>query len=173
MEFLKLVFQRIRALFTSNALERDMDREMRLHVDLLAQEYEQSGIPAEEAKRAARRRFGNLGRIKERGRDVRGAGILEDLRQDLVYAGRTSRRNPVFTAVIVLSLALGIGANTAIFSGINGLFIKTLPVEQPERLVRLKWAGRNDMAFRTWEWGNFPADASGRPLEQGVFSRHE
>src|SRR5688572_29966837 len=133
MECLKLAYRRFKAFVTRDALERDMDQEMRLHVDLLAEEFERSGMPAEDALSAARRRFGNVDQIKERGRDIRGAGILDDLRQDLRYAERTFRQSPVFCAVVVLSLALGIGANTAIFSAINGLFLKMLPVSQPER----------------------------------------
>jgi predicted permease len=164
MKFLKLAYYRIKGLITRKAVERAMDDEMRLHLDLLADEYEQSGMSRTDAQRAARRRFGNVSDIKERARDIHGAGLLGDLLQDLRYAQRTFRRSPVVFAVIVLSLALGIGANTAVFSAINGLFLKTLPVDQPEQLVRFKWSGRNDMAIRTSDWGYSPDDAQGRPV---------
>src|SRR5262245_41641603 len=124
----KSAYGRLKALFRHNALERDMDQEMRLHVDLLTEEYERAGLPSGEARRAARRRFGNLGRIKEEGRDIRAAGILDDLRRDLQYTGRVIQRAPLFSAVVVLSLAVGIGANTALFSVFDAIFLRDLPV---------------------------------------------
>src|SRR5262245_13949602 len=114
MNPLQGAYRRLLALFKREALEREMDQEMRLHLDLLTDVYERAGMPRADAQRAARKRFGNLDGIKERGRDVRGAGILDDLRRDLRYAGRTLRRSPMFTAVVVLSLAIGIGAHSAL-----------------------------------------------------------
>ena len=128
MDALKLAYLRIKALFTRGALERELDDEMRLHVELLAEEYERSGVAADEAKRLARRRFGNVSQIKERGRDIRGAGVLDDLLRDLQYAARTLRRSPVLTSVVALSLALGIGANTALFTVIDAAFLRKLAV---------------------------------------------
>ncbi len=171
MEFAKLALHRIRALFTRGASERDMDDEMRLHLNLLAEEYQRGGMSAVDARRAALRRFGNVPYIKECARDIRGAGSLGDVLQDLRYAGRTFRKSPSFFAVVVLSLALGIGANTAVFSTINGRYLKTLPVAQPDRLVRLKWSGRNDMAIRTSEFGYSPNDSRGRNVHAGFSYR--
>ena len=85
MEFLRRAFTRIRAIVVRDAIERDMNDEMRLHINLLAEEYERAGMPIEDAKRAARLRFGNVAHVQERSRDIRGAGLLEDLRRDLQY----------------------------------------------------------------------------------------
>ena len=127
MEFLRIAYCRVKALFLSETLDRDMDKEMRAHLDLLAEEYERAGMSTEEARRAASRRFGNLLQIKERGRDIRGAGILEDLLRDARYALRNLRRTPAFTTMVVLTLATGIGANTALFSVVDRLLIRPLP----------------------------------------------
>src|SRR5262249_23698163 len=106
--------RRIKALFTKSSIERDMDTEMRIHLDMLAEEYQHSGMSREEAQHKARLRFGNVGQIKERSRDIRGAGLLGDLVQDLRYAGRIFQRSPLVSAVIVLSVGLGIGGSTAV-----------------------------------------------------------
>src|SRR2546422_3937079 len=112
-----------------------MEKEMRAHLDLLAEEYERAGMSTEEARRAASWRFGNLLQIKERGRDIRGAGILEDLLRDARCALRNLRRTPAFTTMVVLTLATGIGANTALFSVVDRLLIRPLPYPQGEQLV--------------------------------------
>src|SRR6266404_5173842 len=143
MEFLKLACRRIKALFTGAVMEREMDNEMHLHLDLLTEQYELSGMPHEEAKRAARRRFGNLPHIKERSRDIRGPGILDDLLRDVQYAARKFRKTPIFTAVILLSLALGIGVNAALFSAFDAELFRKLSVDKPDQLVFFKWASRN------------------------------
>src|SRR5262245_66224465 len=99
---------------------------MRLHLDLLAEDYEHAGMTAQEASRKARRRFGNTLLMRERGLDVRGAGLLGDLIRDLAYGLRVLRRNTWFTAVAVLTLAIAIGANTVIFCLVNSLFLGAL-----------------------------------------------
>src|SRR6266404_5282693 len=96
MEFLRAAYRRVKALFLGKALDRDMDKEMRVHLDLLVEEYERTGMSPEEARRSASRRFGNLLQLKERGRDIRGAGILEELLRDALYAVRNLRRTPGF-----------------------------------------------------------------------------
>jgi predicted permease len=136
---------------------------MQLHVDLIAKEYEQAGMPAEEARLAARRRFGNVSLMKERGRDIRGAGILDDLRRDFLYALQIFRRTPVFATVIVLSLALGIGANTAMYSAIDAMFLRPIPVKNPHELVVFGWrSGPSDKAFSPPRGGVFSSSSSGR-----------
>jgi putative ABC transport system permease protein len=135
MDFLRVAFRRVKALFSGEILDRDMDKEMRVHLDLLVEEYERAGMSPEEARRAASRRFGNLLRIKERGRDIRGAGILEDILRDALYAVRNLRRTPAFTSTVVLTLAIGIGANTSLFSVIDHLLIRPVPYPQGEQLV--------------------------------------
>lgn len=135
MERLWTAWARIRALFHADSLERDMDREMRAHVELLATEYKAAGMTPEEARMAAQRRFGNTGHLKERGRDVRGAGVLGDVMRDARYAVRGFRRTPGFTAAVVLILTVGIGANAAIFSVMQALIFGDLPYPDGEQLV--------------------------------------
>ena len=111
-----------------------IDRELRYHFERLVREYIAAGTTPEEARRRARLEFGGVEQIKEECRDVRGRWIA-DFFKDLRYAARTLRRSPGFLAVAVVSLALGIGANTAIFSLITAVMLRTLPVKEPDRLV--------------------------------------
>ena len=143
MELLSTAWRRIRALFQAGRIERDMDRELGSHLDLLAEEYERSGMSVADARHAALRRFGNVTHLKERSRDVRGAGLLGDLVRDAAYAVRSYRRSPVLAAVIILSSALGIGANTALFSVVDAAYLRKLPVPNPDRLVGLRWRSVN------------------------------
>jgi predicted permease len=148
---LKNAYRRLRALFQHKSIEADMEKELQLHLELLARNFEESGMTAEDARLAARRKFGNMTGIRERGRDVRGAGMLEVIGQDLRYAFRMIRRSPGFTTVVVLSLALGIGVNTALFSVIDAAYLRKLPVREPDELVGFGWNSR----------GWFPRDLRG------------
>jgi predicted permease len=116
--------------------EARLNAELRYHFERLVRESIAAGIEPGEARRRAQLEFGGVEQIKEECRDVRGRW-LEDLGKDLRYTTRTLRRSPGFVVVSVLSLALGIGANTAIFSLINAVMLRSLPVQKPERLVQI------------------------------------
>src|SRR5437867_3986918 len=114
--------------------DQDLDRELRAHLELEAEEQQESGLPPDEARYAARRAFGNVTLIKEDARAMWGWGWFERLMQDLKHSFRLASKNPGFTAAATLTLALGIGANTAIFSAVHGMLMHPLPVEELDRI---------------------------------------
>ena len=131
------LFNKIWNSLHSKKLQNELDEELRLHLDLRSQELQRSGMEAKEADAAARRQFGNTTLETERMRRMDIAGWLETFFNDLRYALRQFMRSPGFSAVALLSLALGIGANTAIFSVMNAVMLQDLPVHDPEQLVTL------------------------------------
>ncbi|HEX8163954.1 MAG TPA: ABC transporter permease [Pyrinomonadaceae bacterium] len=135
MYWLRFVRLRLRALLRKGHVEEEMDAELRFHLTMRAQENMRSGMTPEGAMRDARRRFGNLERTKDAAREIIGGGVLETLLQDVRYGGRVMIKNPVFTAAAVLTLAAGIGANTAVFSVVNAVLLKALPYPNSNRLV--------------------------------------
>lgn len=115
-----------------------MEREMAFHVDSLARDYARDGLSDADAQRAARRQFGNLTRLKERGHDERTMRLVEDVTRDVRHAARGLWRSPGFSLAVILTLALGIGGNTAVFSVVDQLLLRPLPYPDGDRLVTVE-----------------------------------
>ena len=135
MNAVRVLWSRFRGLFRARQLDERLEEEVRGHLEMLEEEYIHRGMTPEQARYAARRSFGGVEQTKEVHRELRSVPFIETFIQDLRYAARMLRKTPAFTTVAVLSLALGIGANTAVFTLINALMLRMLPVENPRELV--------------------------------------
>ena len=151
MEWLRELGRRARQLFGRRQWEDDLAEEMRLHVELRAAENNAEGVSPREAQSLAKRRFGNPSLLREESRGVWGWVFWETLAQDVRYGFRTLAANKGFAAAAVLSLTLGIGANTAIFSIVNAIMLRSLPVEDPHRLVELDFGKTSYLTNPIWE----------------------
>jgi len=134
---MRRLFLRLLNVLRHERAEQDLAREMDAHLAMLEVDHVRRGMTREAARLAARRAIGSVALARDLHRDARGCAWLEDLRQDVRFTLRLLRRDPAFTTVAVLTLALGIGANTAIFSLVNSVLVRPLPYESSERLVRI------------------------------------
>ena len=165
MSFFDGLRHRIRALAGARQYARELDEEMHFHLSLDAMQREHAArgsLSGEDARFAARRRFGNLTSLTEETRSMAGFSFLDEVIQDARFALRTFRRSPAFTTVAVLTLAIGIGANTAIFSAVNALLLRPLPFPHPERLMKVSLTvpPRNGQPARSdmvWSYPKFTA----------------
>jgi putative ABC transport system permease protein len=144
MRFLRLALASCRALVRRDVVAGEIRDEMQFHLEMRAEEYERQGLTSDEARRAASRRFGNLALMQDRGYDVRGGGVMETILQDVRYGVRLLLRHRAFSAVAILTLALGTGVSTALFSVIDAALLRPLPYPHPEELVEVGVRETND-----------------------------
>src|SRR5207249_4287398 len=140
-------WRRVVFLFRRRQFEADLDEELRFHLDMKTEAYRSAGAGSREARFAAMKRLGNAGVLKERSREMWGWAWLEALAQDTRYAFRVLRKSPTFTSIAVVSLALGIGVNTVVFSVLNALVLKPLPIAGPERVYFVNNSGHTSQSF--------------------------
>ncbi len=158
---------RLRSLFRRKTVESELDDELRFHFEQQVAKHVATGLTREQAERRARLSFGGLDQVKDECREVRGVNFVETLIQDIRYSLRTLRKTPGFTAVAILTLSLGIGANTAIFSMIDWLLLRPLPVKDPGQLTYIVVQNKDG----SWTNGfSFPNFDDIRARTGGVFS---
>jgi predicted permease len=186
------IFVRLRSLFRRKVVERELDEELRFRLEHETDKYVRAGVAPEEAARRARLEFGGVEQVRQTCREARGVTLIATFSQDIRYALRGFLRNPALTLVIVATLALGVGANTAVFSVINAVMLRSLPVQEPSQLVQVTFQGKHDTTSFTGEsfsyalfkdlrklspsfadlaafdsWDSFEAEAANRDAELG------
>ena len=195
MKWFNTLIARLRALLQRDAVLHDIDEELRAHLEMEIEANRELGMTPEEARLSASKSFGNVASIRDQAYEVKGGGFMESVWQDLRYSGRMLLKHPGFTLVAVLTLSLGIGANTAIFSIVNAVLLRPFPYQAPEQLVTLgeftprgsvsypnfvDWRAQNTLfesvsAVRANESYNFtgagePERLQGRLVSAGFFS---
>src|SRR5262249_25302118 len=135
MEWLSNLRARARGLCRSEQVRREMAEEWEFHLERRTEENVRRGMPLEQARRSAQQSFGNRGYLQDVSWDQRGGGLAETLWQDLRFAGRQLLKSPGFSAVALVSLTLGIGANAVIFSLVSTVLLRPLPIAHPEQVV--------------------------------------
>ena len=172
------MISRLRALwnnlFRRKELDRELDEELQAYLELVSAEKMREGVSPQEAYRAARRQTGGVEQVKESVRDVRAGVWLDTLMQDFRYGVRTLAKNPTFTLIAISTLALGIGANTAMFSLLDQVVLRLLPVRDPERIVIVRETGNhyaNTFGANTISWPMFEDLRDNNQVFSGMFCR--
>ena len=183
MWLFEIVWLRLRSIFTGSRMDGELEEEVRFHMEAEAEDLARQGLPAAEAREVARRRFGHLTQIKEECRDARAIRVWNELLQDIRYGARSLRGTPLLSGVAVLTLALGIGANTAAFSVVYSVILRPLPYPEADRLAWvtqyfprfegrfvpgndfLAWRGKAESfeALGAWSAGPFAVDTGELP----------
>jgi putative ABC transport system permease protein len=144
----RIIWLKLRALGQQRAVKHEIDDELRFHIEQRTAENIAAGMSPEEAARTARKRFGNIQSVREECRDVRGANFGETVLQDVRFGLRVLWKNPGFTAVVVLTLALGIGASTAIYSVVNSALLNPIPGPGSDQLIQIAERNYTQGGFR-------------------------
>jgi predicted permease len=167
-----VVRMRTRSLARRRRVESDLERELRFHLEQQMEENRARGMTDEKARNAALRRIGGVAQVQEECREMRRVEYFEQFTQDLRYAARSLGKSPGFTAVIVLTLALSIGANSAIFSVIEGVLLRPLPYGQPEQIARVFTKNKSFPKFPVNHWDFRDFRSTARSFESmGLYTR--
>jgi hypothetical protein len=164
--------RRLRRLGRRGAVEREMHDEFRFHIDSYAEDLVRAGFPPDEARRRAIVEFGGVEAHKIDGREALGLRLLDEMRGDLRYSWRQLRRAPGLASIAILSIALGIGANTAIFSLMEAAIWKAMPARDPQQLRLLTWvSGPNSIMDSSWgTWNGGTGRPAGKMIHDASFS---